>query len=555
MTHEYRHSLHTVFRQNLRCLMSFFVPCILLFLAAAGIWTYKSWQMEALQYNAYADRSSLMIQEELAGIASSAELMSYSTDVRAFALSNSSKLSEKMVQPIQGIQQQCTVLLAQYDSAVNVTLYFSGMDYFVFPHVSYRRKLRVSNVEETIADICALLDDSGWYVTSSDLYYYHNTTYNGENRVTLIVRIPCSALNIFMSKQVLDSTIHVFIANADGTVFADSIGGTTHRLPAVSYFQSRDCVVPDFKIVYYDTRTWYEKTGNMLLPPVIVCAALLITMILVLYRSARLLCKPYEAILALLEKPEILSSNSYDKNYRAIDQLGMIYTLIHQRNYQYLALKEQLSEKELSLREAQNAMLQAQINPHFLFNTLDNINWMAYELLPEDNKVSASIQMLSQLLRLSLCRTDAITTIREEIEHARLYLQIQQMRMEHVLNISWNVDESIIHCRMLCLSLQPILENAISHGIKGRINGKIHISIQPSGDGIMVQVSDNGEGITPEMMNELQERLDMPFRYNEQHIGLANINARIHFVYGDQGSLRIQSTPEVQTTVTMCFPR
>lgn len=182
------------------------------------------------------------------------------------------------------------------------------------------------------------------------------------------------------------------------------------------------CSIDNYYILCVDDSLFPQTWSDTFFYTVLLSVVVFLCFVILLYKSTQALCRPYEVILELLKKPELLTNFEYNQRYRTIDKLGMIFTLIHQKNYQYLAVKGELSEKERMLREAQNAMLQAQINPHFLFNTLDNINWMAYELLPEDNKVSACIQQLSQLLRLSLQRSSPITSIQEEIEHATLYI-------------------------------------------------------------------------------------------------------------------------------------
>ena len=207
-------------------------------------------------------------------------------------------------------------------------------------------------------------------------------------------------------------------------------------------------------------------------------------------------------------------------------------------------------ENERSLHRAELELLQAQINPHFLYNTLDSIVVLAESDREED--VVDMITSLSTFFRNSLSEGEDIHTLRAEFAQAASYLEIQQIRYSDILDYSIDVSEDIQDCMIPKLILQPLIENALYHGIKNR-RGRGHITITGSreGDNILLRVQDNGAGMDTEQLRQLQNEI---YQEKQGSFGLWNVHQRIRLYCGEKYGLSFQSAPGEGTTVTVTLP-
>jgi len=566
--------LNKLFRHNFRHLLIFWIPCMLLMVVMMVVWLVMDTRNVSTQEAAYANRVATRINESFVGVRTSASLLSFNREVQTLIREQQLNLTDKFINRLNNIQQQIVVSSVQYPVLTSVTLHLSDPGYFIFKDSAYMRKVvHTRREEQMILHLEEQQAQPGWYLLDGDCCYFQPIWLGTKYQGCVFMRMSSTNIAAALSNAILDDTRRALLLDENGRVVADSRGGaagTTLAEVYPQYTESHPLILSAADTLFFREESdlpgcdiliavsqerlgahWTVTLGAVLT----VAVVLLLLFVYLLYRAAQSLCQPYEAILALLNEPEVLSSDEYKKRYRSIDKLGMIFTLIHKQSYQYMALKGELSEKERILREAQNAMLQSQINPHFLFNTLDNIYWMAMGVLPEDNRVSSTIHMLSRLLRLGLQRGSPLTTVREEMEHAQLYLEIQKIRMDHPFTVHWDVDESLAECSMLCLSLQPLLENAISHGIKERTDGVLRVDVHSRDGRMYISVTDNGAGFTPEQLIRLNQRFLAPYDTLREHIGLANINARLKLIYGSEGELSVESIPNQKTTVCMIFPQ
>ena len=237
-----------------------------------------------------------------------------------------------------------------------------------------------------------------------------------------------------------------------------------------------------------------------------------------------------------------------------ITQVGITFNLMIQRINDLLASK--VKEQE-NLKKAELRTLQAQITPHFLYNTFDTIIWLAEAR--QTDRVIDIVKALSDFFRIGLSKGEDWITLREEIQHTRSYLTIQQMRYCDILDYEIDVDESLLDCAMLKLTLQPLVENALYHGIKqSRRGGKITVRGQRVDEYTMkLSVADNGMGFTPERLASIQAEIDNPPQkivLKESGFGLTNVNRRVRLYYGEAYHLNIQSTYQYGTTVAFTIP-
>ncbi len=206
-----------------------------------------------------------------------------------------------------------------------------------------------------------------------------------------------------------------------------------------------------------------------------------------------------------------------------------------------------------SKRKSEFDTLQSQINPHFLYNTLDIIVWMI-----ENEKKTDAVRVvtaLARFFRISLSRGKSIITVKDELEHVRNYLMIQQMRFKNKFTYKIDADEDVLELASLKLMLQPMVENAIYHGVEFMDgDGVIQIRVWREGDDLYLRVRDNGLGMTKEQVENLfKDSGHVPSRRGSG-IGVRNVNERVHLYFGDAYGLRIESEPDEGTDVIIHLP-
>lgn len=210
---------------------------------------------------------------------------------------------------------------------------------------------------------------------------------------------------------------------------------------------------------------------------------------------------------------------------------------------------QEITQKQASLRKTELALLQAQVNPHFLYNTMDTIIWLI-----EADRPQAAVEMVSNLssfFRHSLSRGEDVITLGEE-EHVRSYLQIQQARYKDILDYAIRIDPALRETRLPKLTLQPLVENALYHGIK-RKRGKGHISVasRREGDCVLIQVADDGAGMTEERLAQLNRALETGERVG---FGLVTVHERLRLLFGPPYGLTLSSREGAGATVTVRVP-
>ncbi len=247
----------------------------------------------------------------------------------------------------------------------------------------------------------------------------------------------------------------------------------------------------------------------------------------------------------------LVTGNNVDE----ITELGMSFNIMIGRIRQLLDSK--IKEQE-NLKKAELKALQAQINPHFLYNTLDTIIWMVQANKSE--QVIEMVQALSNFFRIALSKGADWITIQQEVEHVRCYLTIQKLRYHDILDYKIEVDEDILSGTILKLTLQPLVENAIYHGIKNkRSGGTITVRARRAGpERVLLEIIDDGTGFTPYRLKKIQETLEGDsageFQFSDTGFGLENVHRRIQLYYGKEYGLTVQSRYQEGTRVAVLIP-
>ena len=296
-----------------------------------------------------------------------------------------------------------------------------------------------------------------------------------------------------------------------------------------------------------------------------------ITLTIVAVISVAIVVKLTGEIISPLKRLTVMANEVAGENFdtellpvQSEDEIGVVTGAFNQmvisiRQYlerlrQSMEIQRSLMEKELlmesHLKDAQLKYLQAQINPHFLYNTLDSIIWMSHAGRSEE--VVEMTSALAALLRSSIGDGSDTNTLKTEIAHVRSYLTIQKMRY-HTLHDEIDIDPQTEDCLLPKLVLQPLVENAIYHGIKVKQQGgTVRIESLLEEDRLLITVEDDGIGMTPEQLAMILEKKEADGESSK--IGVCNVNERLQLFFGSEAAMKYYSEPGKRTMVMLVLP-
>ncbi len=323
---------------------------------------------------------------------------------------------------------------------------------------------------------------------------------------------------------------------ADDTVIycITSVAGSDWRIVGVSYVD---------ELV---NRNVHEMIRlSFLLAGILLAAALLTSWLL-----SRMLGRPLRGLASAMESFE---TDADHFTYRPVSGAREVRELSASFGHMVLRIQQLMTtvrEEEINLRKTELKALQAQINPHFLYNTLDSIAWMC-----EQGRNADAVKMvhaLARLFRISISRGHELIPIAKEIEHAESYLQIQKYRYKNQFTYSFDVEAECLDYYCNKITLQPIIENAINHGLDLLVEeGSIEVRVCQDGEDILFFVRDNGVGMTPEQIESIMQHGPK----DRTGIGIKNVNDRLEIYFGKQYGLHITSEPDVGTCVEIRMPK
>lgn len=433
------------------------------------------------------------------------------------------------------------------------------------------------------------IPQNGFYIvtpTYQRFYQYYGERYvfslyrqiNDINNLTkrlgiLRIDVDENAINHLYHNIRLGDTGYIFIANKDGLIISHSQKKKiSQNLKNNRYFS------PIFKGKegYYREKingremliTYYaSRTENLLYVGIVPFKELVkksrflgwmsfwvilfgtIIAILISYLIASKVTLPIKQLTALMKKVEKGNLDVViDINRR--DEIGSLAGSFNQMTHQLKYLIEEVYHNKIMRKEAELKALQNQINPHFLYNTLDTIYWTArQEQAPQTEKL---VQALAKLFRLGLNRGNELTTIEKEIEHLESYLIIQKNRYDVEPQINLKIDPAIKPYVTIKLILQPLVENALYHGIDELDRpGQISISGWENPETIVFEIRDNGIGMTEQKIEEIFSK----DTGEKKGYGIKNVDERIKLYFGEKYGLTILSAVGVGTTVRVTIPK
>ena len=310
----------------------------------------------------------------------------------------------------------------------------------------------------------------------------------------------------------------------------------------------------------WQLKTWSEKTAARIVTKefwVEMITIFLVLILLIILLSVIISKQVTKPIKEMKKVARQYSLGAFDAkvSVHGKDEIAELGNVLNNMSSQLLELISSVTEKERQSNYLELQTLIYQINPHFLYNTLDSINMLARK--NDDIQVALMVTNLSRLFRLSLNRGRDVITVREEMMQVTYYLKIQKFRFEEQLDWNINFDDEILEYRMLKFIMQPLVENAIYHGIKSKNEyGKLTIRGYKDKNMLIFVIKDTGKGMDEDTLTKLYQRINEKKRDEKENrgYGIWNVNQRIKLYYGEQYGLQIDSIVDKGTSIYIKIP-
>lgn len=321
-----------------------------------------------------------------------------------------------------------------------------------------------------------------------------------------------------------------------------------------SYFNFVTSPYSGWKVIQYTDEKEMTKDSAMLGRIILFLAVGSIGMaILFLLIMRARVTKP---IIFLKRQVEKVGMGNFDVDFgsKRQDEFGVLYQGLRKMTQELQDYIERSSKAKVQQKVARLGALKSQINPHFLANALESVQMKA--ILNDQREIGEMIGTLGQLFRIHTRMSKDIVSLEQELQHIRLYIQVQQMRFGEKIRYAEQLAPHTNALQVVHFSLQPLVENAIIHGLEKQVGpGLLEVCAELSGSQLLITVRDNGAGMAPEELAALRQRLaDHTDADDDNHIGLVNVQERIHLYFGAQYGMTIDSTLGAGTTVTIRLP-
>ncbi|MBC8610604.1 sensor histidine kinase [Massiliimalia timonensis] len=261
----------------------------------------------------------------------------------------------------------------------------------------------------------------------------------------------------------------------------------------------------------------------------------------------RQMVRPIQAMIVMMDHIDELEKIGQSLSVDRSDEIGGLYRSFEQMGDRIDFLIGQLKEAYSQDKEKEIKLIQSQLNPHFIYNTLESISWVAFDKdLPE---VSKALTCLSSILRYSIKHTGALVTFQDELDQLEQYLYIQHFRFEEKFQVRYHIDSKLLQYKTIKFIFQPFVENALLHAFQDRYDHcLIDITMAEDGNDIQIVIQDNGCGIPENQIAQIMGK-------TSEGIGINNIDKTLRLKFGNQYHLQIQSSPGAGTSVTLKIPK
>lgn len=312
--------------------------------------------------------------------------------------------------------------------------------------------------------------------------------------------------------------------------------------------------------IYYQTRSieqlkiqLNEEVEHVIFISILLGICIVAAVILITSAILNSITKPIQELCRITS--QIAEGNFSDRaKMQTKDELEVLSDSVNDMSENLEVMVHQIKEDERKMRHAELRLLQEQINPHFLYNTLDTMSSIAE--VKDCPEVSMLSQSLSNIFRYSLNMKDPFSTVAKEIVHLKNYCYVMDVRMQDHVQYYYDIDPESLKARVPRISIQPLVENALNHGLRNKRGEKqVRIGAKVKEELLEICVADNGVGMDAEKMNKSLKQSNLDYVERGNSIGIHNINARLKILYGEEYGLHIESMIGEGTRVWMVIPK
>lgn len=418
-------------------------------------------------------------------------------------------------------------------------------------------------------------------IRSAISYFYTVPLINKEKSGVIIVNVNAEKFNEFLERTGDKRIEELYIVDTDdrilynqkaertGKKFGDipelqGISTDTFDSPQIKDIAGVDCVISCSRSEYNNWRyvsiiplPEYQKQISNLKKFIVVSLVIsILTAVLLGFFLSLRVFRPIKNIMEMMERPEIEDKEIRENEKENLNEYKFITSNIMKTWDEKRHMIDELNRRISMLKQAQMVALQSQINPHFLNNTLQAVNWTVIRIAGEDNEASSILGNLTRLLRSAMETEGFLTSIGDEIAQSKEFIEIEKVRYKNRFEVHWQIDQEIEEYMIARIVLQPLLENAIYHGIKPkREKGAINIKGELNNDTVLLTIADDGVGMDEEDVKRLNTELQMEYISSVKHIGLRNVNQRLKLIFGNEYGIEVCSGIGEGTLIKVLIPK
>ncbi len=385
---------------------------------------------------------------------------------------------------------------------------------------------------------------------------------DGELAGGVLVNMEVEHVRRLIGRGTSGSSETVFVVDQAGGVVFSTSDDDLGRTPSADYESLFLARAPGamFNLDYYlhsGSQTFDAKMAQLLRYLIVLLGSVVFVGSAVSAALAGYAYRPIREIVQTIQYPDRHSRDAgTEGRAHSEDEISYIEDSIIRMMASNRRLEARLAERFQSLSRAHYAALQLQVNPHFLYNTLESIYWNCMEVFSADDPVPRSVLSLSRFLRTVIATEAIAIPLSEERDITEQYLTLLRLRYEDRLAVRWAIPDALLDVRVPKLMLQPLIENAFYHGIKPlRRRGTITIEARSAGGRTEVRVSDDGRGMSGGRLEEVRSLINNATSLPDDHIGLANVASRIRILFDRTGGIEVESTEGRGTTVVVTLAK
>ncbi|MGG3561591.1 sensor histidine kinase [Neobacillus rhizosphaerae] len=567
-----------------------YLPIIIIVIFITG-WVSTMLATAQIEENAYKNVNDTIFQTKnyLDNMLSDVfqQLVSLSNDPRILSLMDKQESEIKPSSYVE-IDNNLKLIYSRYDVILNSVLVDLNQKKFLLYHSGYNSNPSV-NYNNYFSKFSGSKEGFYWRNIHQDKVFNENDKVlsvfrlidrnQSRSKGIVLFNLRAEFFEQVLNKSLIGENGYLALISPDGKYESKNVKeeykldqSTLHSLQKVKKESgqfSYESSVGEEMIVIYDTlsaNNWkiaavipqnemLKKVNYIKDFTIFLVALMIVTVVFLTNFVGKYISKPFERLaqqMGRVDKEHL----DFKVEMSGPEEMKILHTGFKELIIRIHTLMEQIRLEQEEKRQLEFAIMHAQINPHFLYNTLYSIKGLCDMGLNKD--ASQMISALSSFFRIGISKGKEIISIQDEIEHIQHYLFIQEMRYGDDFTYEINIDEDILSYHIIKLSLQPLIENAIYHGVKQkRGQGRITINGYQAEDTIHLEVADNGNGIEPQKLKDILQEIEASYQDKKRFIGigLKSVNERIKIHFGKEYGLTIASEPGNGTVVSITIPK